>query len=129
MRPSATPEPTASTALGPPRRTKIVATLGPASSTVEQITALLQAGVDVVRLNFSHGDHTEHAALHARVRQCAAAVGRPVAIMQDLQGPKIRVGALEGGQPIPIRDGEPLTITADPSLVGRPGHVSTTYMA
>src|SRR5579884_965152 len=110
-----------------PRRTKIVATLGPATSTAERIEALLRAGVDVVRLNFSHGDHAEHAALHASVRARASALGRPVAIMQDLQGPKIRVGALEGGRPISLADGAELTITAEPGVVGRPGLVSTTY--
>jgi pyruvate kinase len=110
-----------------PRRTKIVATLGPATSAPERIDALLRAGVDVVRLNFSHGDHAEHAALHARVRAAAAALGRPVAIMQDLQGPKIRIGALEGGDPIPLDDGSELTITAEPGVVGRSGLVSTTY--
>ena len=85
------------------RATKIVATLGPSSSEPAVLERMVRAGVDVVRLNFSHGDHAEHAALYARVRQCAAALGRPVAIMQDLQGPKIRVGALEGGQPIEVR--------------------------
>ncbi len=109
------------------RRTKIVATLGPASSAPEQIEALLRAGVDVVRLNFSHGTHAEHAELHARVRASAEALGRPVAIMQDLQGPKIRVGALEHGQPITLVDGAELTITAEPGVAGRPELVSTTY--
>src|SRR3954466_12314421 len=102
MRASAPPP---SSGAGPPRRTKIVATLGPATSAPERIEALLRAGVDVVRLNFSHGDHAEHAALHARVRATADALGRPVAIMQDLQGPKIRIGALEGGQPLTLEDG------------------------
>jgi pyruvate kinase len=110
-----------------PRRTKIVATLGPASSAPERIEALLRAGVDIVRLNFSHGDHAEHAVLHARVRAAAEALGRPVAIMQDLQGPKIRIGPLEGGKPLTLEDGAELTITAEPDVVGRPGLVSTTY--
>lgn len=78
----------------PFRRTKIVATLGPASSSDETVHALLQAGVDVVRLNGSHGDHAQHRAHTERVRRHAAALGRNVAIMFDLQGPKIRVGTL-----------------------------------
>jgi pyruvate kinase len=74
------------------RATKIVATIGPASSDPETLTRMIHAGVDVVRLNFSHGkgeDHIERAAL---VRRIAADLGREVAIMADLQGPKIRVG-------------------------------------
>ncbi|KAF4530907.1 hypothetical protein B566_EDAN018949 [Ephemera danica] len=74
------------------RATKIVATLGPASNTPEVLERLLRAGVDVVRLNFSHGKAEEHLALAGLVREIAAKVGRPVALMADLQGPKIRVG-------------------------------------
>ena len=80
------------------RATKIVATLGPASSSPDVLARMIRAGVDVVRLNFSHGtaqDHIERAAL---VREVAKAVGKEVAIMADLQGPKIRVGKFEGGK-------------------------------
>ncbi|MGA0810736.1 MAG: pyruvate kinase, partial [Burkholderiaceae bacterium] len=72
------------------RATKIVATLGPASSSAEQIRALVEAGVDVFRLNFSHGSAEEHRARAASVRQAAADCGRDIAILADLQGPKIR---------------------------------------
>src|SRR5919202_756286 len=108
-------------------RTKIVATLGPATSTAERIAALISAGADVMRLNFSHGTRAEHAALHGLVREQAAALGRPVAIMQDLQGPKIRVGALAQGRPIQLIAGQELVITAEPGVVGHAGCVPTTY--
>jgi pyruvate kinase len=109
------------------RRTKIVATLGPATSTPERIGALLHAGVDVVRLNFSHGTHAEHAAVFQTVREQAARLGRAVAIMQDLQGPKIRVGALAGGGPLWLTDGQEVAISAEPDVVGHDGLISTTY--
>ncbi len=77
-----------------PRKVKIVATLGPASKTVDQIEKLIRAGLDVARLNFSHGDHNFHRSLIENVREASKRVGKPVAIMQDLQGPKIRCGKL-----------------------------------
>ena len=80
-----------------PRQTKIVATLGPASSTPEVIERLVNAGVDVVRLNFSHGSAQDHIERAAMVRTAAEKAGRAVGIMADLQGPKIRVGKFEGG--------------------------------
>ncbi len=81
-----------------PRQTKIVATLGPASSTPEMLERLIEAGVDVVRLNFSHGTTQDHIERAAMVRTAAEKAGRAVAIMADLQGPKIRVGKFEGGR-------------------------------
>ncbi|MDF1563546.1 MAG: pyruvate kinase [Deltaproteobacteria bacterium] len=79
------------------RKTKIICTLGPASDTPEAILALIENGMDCARLNFSHGDHESHRRTYDRVREAAAKAGRPVAILQDLQGPKIRVGRLAGG--------------------------------
>ena len=81
-----------------PRSTKIVATLGPASSDKLVLERMLAAGVDVVRFNFSHGTPEDHLARAALVRECARACGREIAIMADLQGPKIRVGKFEGGK-------------------------------
>ena len=78
------------------RQTKIIATLGPASSSPEVIDALLAAGVDIFRLNFSHGTHDSHAEVYRRVRDAAARRGCIVAVMQDLSGPKIRTGPLRG---------------------------------
>jgi len=80
------------------RSTKIVATIGPASSTLDVLTRMIAAGVDVVRLNFSHGTAQDHIDRAAMVREAAAACGREVAIMADLQGPKIRVGKFENGK-------------------------------
>ncbi len=95
------------------RRTKIVATIGPSSQDEKMIRELLVAGVNVVRLNFSHGSHAVHAEVLKRVRQIAAELGRPVCILQDLQGPKIRTGDLPGGK-IEIAPGQMLTLTTAP---------------
>jgi pyruvate kinase len=86
------------------RRAKIVATVGPASSSPQMLRRLFLAGVDVFRLNFSHGRHEDHAKVHAAIRALEVETGRPIGILQDLQGPKIRVGA--------IRDGG-ITVAAD----------------
>ena len=80
------------------RQTKIVATLGPASSSPEVLERMIRAGVDVVRLNFSHGKAQDHIDRAALVREVAQRVGKAVAVMADLQGPKIRVGKFEGGK-------------------------------
>ena len=89
------------------RHTKIVATLGPACSQPDMLRALLNGGVDIVRLNFSHGSHESHARSYAAVRDAAEATGRTVAVMQDLSGPKIRTGPLEGGSQSPWRPDRP----------------------
>lgn len=112
----------------PPRRTRIVCTLGPASASEERIEALLRAGMDVARLNFSHGDYADHGAAIARVRAVAARLGQPVAILQDLQGPKIRTGPLAGGASVTLRDGQTFTITTRP-IVGTSEGVGATYDA
>src|ERR671917_1416163 len=79
------------------RRTKIVATLGPGTSTEEAIEDLIRFGVDVTRLNFSHGEHEGHEKNARFVREAAESLRRNVAVMQDLQGPKIRTGEVVGG--------------------------------
>lgn len=108
------------------RRAKIVATLGPATDGPEAVKALIQAGVDVVRLNFSHGSHEDHAARIATVRAAATAAGRAVAILQDLQGPKIRTGSLPGDAPVELRVGAPFVLTPQ-DIPGDAGHVSVSY--
>ncbi len=100
------------------RHTKIVATVGPASSAPEGLAALIAAGVDVFRLNFSHGTHETHAAAYAAIRDAARQARRHVAVMQDLSGPKIRTGALAGGQ-ADLREGEELRIAAGEERGGR----------
>ncbi len=81
------------------RRTKIVATIGPASREPEVLARMIEAGLDVARLNFSHGNRELHAENAERVRAAASAAGRQVAILQDLPGPKLRIGALREGSP------------------------------
>jgi pyruvate kinase len=95
------------------RRTKILATLGPASSTPALIGALAAAGADAFRLNFSHGTHADHAANVAAIRAVEAELGRPVAIVQDLQGPKIRIGAFAAAQGIELVRDQDFALTAD----------------
>jgi pyruvate kinase len=108
------------------RHTKIVATLGPASDSDAVLDEMMAAGVDVVRLNFSHGTHEGHSASLERVRRAAARANRHVAVLQDLSGPKIRIGRLEGGLPLALAPGDPLEIVAGDGE-GRPGRVYTTY--
>jgi pyruvate kinase len=120
-------------ALTLPRRTKIVATLGPASATPEYVTGLAREGMDGARLNFSHGSHEQHAEYARLVREAQEEVGRPIALIADLQGPKLRIGELE--QPIILGEGEEIVVTGEtpsdgqlpvrPSVVGQvlePGH-------
>src|ERR1700728_938123 len=80
------------------RRTKIIATLGPSSSSLEVMTRLFQAGADVFRLNFSHGSHEDHAARFAMIRELEEKFDRPIGILADVQGPKLRVGRFGGGR-------------------------------
>ena len=87
------------------RRAKIVATIGPATSSPEMIRKMFLAGVDVFRMNFSHGSQDDHAAMHASIRALEKEVSRPIGILQDLQGPKIRVGTIKDGK-IEVQAGE-----------------------
>jgi pyruvate kinase len=107
------------------RRAKIVCTLGPATSSPERIRGLVDAGMDVARLNFSHGSHQDHETVYHLVREAAEAAGRPVGILADLQGPKIRLGRFSDG-PHEWRTGDSVTITGD-DIVGTAERVSTTY--
>jgi pyruvate kinase len=116
------------------RRTKIVATLGPASATTDRLSELIGAGVDAVRLNLSHGTHDEHAQRAWLVREIASKIGRPIALIADLQGPKLRVGDLP--EPRLLVRGEHIVICAEelatngdlpvaPAVIGevlQPGH-------
>ncbi len=109
-----------------PRATKIVATLGPASSSPEVLQRMLLAGVDVVRLNFSHGTAQDHIDRARLVREVAAAVGKEVAIMADLQGPKIRVGKFEGGKTI-LEPGQKFVLDASYKELGTNDLVGLDY--
>ena len=103
---------------------KIVATLGPASADTATIRAMVDAGLDVVRLNFSHGDHATLAVLVTHVRAVQAESGKALAILGDLQGPRLRLGALP--EPLPVRAGQPLRISTEPGHTG-PETVSCSY--
>jgi pyruvate kinase len=107
------------------RRAKIVCTLGPATSSQEQITALIAAGLDVARLNMSHGRQSDHLEAYRRVRAGSEATGRGVGILADLQGPKIRLGEFPGG-PIRVAPGDEFIITTE-DIPGNQHEASTTY--
>src|SRR5438093_4946762 len=108
------------------RHTKIIATVGPASDADDMLDALIAAGTDVFRLNFSHGTHESQEAACARIRAAARRARREVAVLQDLGGPKIRTGRLEGGRPIYVKPGDRLAIAAG-DFAGGPGRLSTTF--
>lgn len=108
------------------RRTKIIATVGPATSTPASLEALIEAGVDVFRLNFSHGTHESHRDVCRLIRDVARGSGRQVAVMQDLSGPKIRTGPIEGGGPLQLAEGQELRI-APGDAAARDGRVFTPY--
>jgi pyruvate kinase len=107
------------------RRAKIVCTLGPATSTQERINALITAGLDVARLNLSHGSHADHLHSYQLVRAGSDAIGRSVGVLADLQGPKIRLGEFPGG-PVQLTAGDEFTITTD-DIPGDRHEASTTY--
>ncbi|MBK9698518.1 MAG: pyruvate kinase [Flavobacteriales bacterium] len=106
-------------------KTKIVATIGPASAPVDVLRELMRNGMDVARLNFSHGSYDFYRELIANIRRLNEELGLNTAILADLQGPKLRVGEMENGA-IDLPDGSELVITTEP-VKGRPGLVSTTY--
>ncbi|HUS29760.1 MAG TPA: pyruvate kinase, partial [Kofleriaceae bacterium] len=108
-------------------RAKIVCTLGPASASPERIGELIDAGMNVARLNFSHGTHEDHAKMLAVVRAEADRKGRAVAVLLDLQGPKIRVGKFASPAGVELKPGAQFTITTDTSVIGDDKRVSTVY--
>src|SRR4051812_24891812 len=108
------------------RHTKIIATVGPASDTEATLDALIAAGTDIFRLNFSHGTHESQGATFARVRAASARACCEVAILQDLSGPKIRTGRLAGGQAITLKPGNRVSIATGDG-VGGPGRLFTTF--
>ncbi|MBP1598906.1 MAG: pyruvate kinase [Acidobacteria bacterium] len=110
------------------RKTKIVATVGPACDDPGIMAELMLAGMDVARLNFSHGDHEQHRRRIDALRQAARKTGKQVALLQDLQGPKIRTGALAGGKPVQLPTGGKCAITAR-ETAGSAALFSTTYAA
>ncbi len=110
----------------PLRRAKIICTLGPSCNTEASIRGLLNVGMDVARLNFSHGKHEDHASSIQMLRHAAAAEGRTICILQDLQGPKIRTGKLKGSGPIILQAGGTVTITTR-EIEGTSELISTSF--
>ena len=108
------------------RRAKIICTIGPACNTEAAMRDLLRLGMDIARLNFSHGTHEDHARNIARLRRAADRESRTVCILQDLQGPKIRTGLLEGHTPVLLKTGTVVTITPQ-DVAGTPTRISTTF--
>ena len=108
------------------RKAKIVATIGPASREPRMLRALLEAGMDAARLNLSFGDRSEHAQVIGELRRLSTQHERPVAIIADLPGPKIRTGRLENGKPVVLRTGQQLTLTAQ-GIVGNRERIGITY--
>ena len=108
------------------RHSKIVCTIGPATRSPRMIRKLLRAGMDVARLNFSHGTHAEHAQGIAMLREAAIEFQKPIAILADLQGPKIRTGALAGGGSVSLRAGQKFVITTA-KILGDSTRVGTTF--
>jgi pyruvate kinase len=111
----------------PAHRTKIVATIGPASDSPEALERLVHAGLDIARLNFSHGDFAGHEAVIPRIRAAARAAGRRVAIMADLPGPKMRIGDIEGDR-VDLRAGDRVVLTTEPTR-GSAARVSVSFEA
>jgi pyruvate kinase len=111
-----------------PRRTKIVCTLGPAVASREGVRSLVEAGMDVARLNFSHGAHDDHRRMIEVVREEAQRAGRVVPILQDLQGPKIRLGLVRNGGVL-IHKGQPLVLTSEAIEEGTAERVHVSYNA
>ncbi len=111
---------------GSNRRAKIVCTIGPASNSEEMIRQLMLAGMDVARLNFSHGTHDEHAQVIQRLRKVAVELDRTICILQDLQGPKIRTGRLRDRMPVALQTGQTVTITSE-DVMGTAELIATTY--
>lgn len=107
------------------RRAKIVATLGPATSSYDNIRAIIDAGVDVARMNLSHGSYEVHEGVYANVRKAAEDAGKPVAVLVDLQGPKIRLGKFEAG-PYELAEGDIFKITTE-DIIGTKEISSTTF--
>jgi pyruvate kinase len=110
------------------RQAKIVCTIGPATASEEMIRQLMISGMDVARLNFSHGTHDDHARVIAWLRKVALELGRTICILQDLQGPKIRTGLLKDRAPIKLQKGQTIAITGE-NVLGTPEIISTTYRA
>lgn len=111
------------------KKTKMVCTIGPKSESKEMLAKLVDIGMNVIRLNFSHGDYNEHGARISNIREVMKETGKKVAILLDTKGPEIRTIKLEGGQDVTLEAGQEFTITTDKTVVGNKSIVAVTYAA
>ncbi|MGL5336865.1 MAG: pyruvate kinase, partial [Enterovibrio sp.] len=109
------------------KKTKIVCTIGPKTESVEMLTKLVNAGMNVMRLNFSHGDFNEHGTRIKNFREVMKNTGKPLAILLDTKGPEIRTIKLEGGKDVSLVAGQKFTFTTDATVVGNNERVAVTY--
>jgi pyruvate kinase len=109
------------------KKTKIVCTIGPKSEPKEKLRELVDAGMNVMRLNFSHGDFEEHGGRIKSLREIMAETGKTLAILLDTKGPEIRTMKLEGGQDVSLTTGQTFTFTTDQSVIGNNERVAVTY--
>ena len=109
------------------KKTKIVCTIGPNTESVEMLTSLVEKGMNVMRLNFSHGNHPEHATRIASFREVIANTGKSLAILLDTKGPEIRTMDLEGGKDVTLNAGQDFAFTTDTSVIGNASKVAVTY--
>lgn len=109
------------------KKTKIVCTIGPKSESKEMLSKLVDAGMNVMRLNFSHGDFEEHGARIKNVREVAAETGKQIAVLLDTKGPEIRTIKLEGGNDFMLKEGQEFTLTTDQTVIGNDKIVAVTY--
>ena len=109
------------------KKTKIVCTIGPKTESVEMLTKLANAGMNVMRLNFSHGDFEEHGQRITNLREVMANTGKELAILLDTKGPEIRTIKLEGGNDFTLVAGQDFTFTTDTSVIGNQNCVAVTY--
>ena len=107
------------------RRVKSICTIGPSSREVDVLTRLVEAGMNVARLNLSHGTHEYHRGTIERVRQVSEKLRQPIAILADLQGPKLRMGKMQEGG-VPLKKGEEIVLTTE-EIIGLPGRVPIQY--
>ena len=113
------------------KRTKIVCTMGPACDSDDTLRAMMEAGMNVARFNFSHGSYEEHAGRIARVRRIADELDMPIGILLDTKGPEIRTGLLEGHEKITVNAGDKIIVTAEPTSedhLGNASHISLDYL-
>ncbi|SUC26735.1 Pyruvate kinase I [Providencia rustigianii] len=109
------------------KKTKIVCTIGPKTESEEKLTQLLDAGMNVMRLNFSHGDYEEHGQRIKNLRSVCAKTGKQAAILLDTKGPEIRTMKLEGGNDVSLVAGQTFAFTTDTSVIGNKDRVAVTY--